>query len=126
MNKKAQNLNVTTIIIVILAILVLVILALSFTGGMTELWKKIVGTKQITFDQSDINLAIQKCQMYCEQSDYGSYCRFTAEPLKEEGKEIGPRCWEVAKLYDKKAYCYDGDTKINEEWCKKPENGYLQ
>lgn len=46
--KKAQQLNVTTIIILILAILVLVIVAVSYAGGWAKLWSRIASMFQQT------------------------------------------------------------------------------
>ena len=40
---KKASISIETIVIIILALIVLVIMAAAFSGGMAELWKKIVG-----------------------------------------------------------------------------------
>jgi len=73
MNKKAVELNVTTIIIVILAILVLVILALFFTGCMQNLWKRISGVAG-TYEEAEVTSARQLCTTFCAVNDEQSFC----------------------------------------------------
>jgi len=70
-NKKAVELNVTTIIIVILAVLALVIIALAFTGGMGKMWQTIVsfftGTSGLEARQvaQQCNLNIGESWFFC-------------------------------------------------------------
>ena len=73
MNKKAIEMNVSTIIIVILAILVLVILALYFTGGMTKLWEKITPKAQ-AWDTTKVEDARQACKLYCSAGNKDIFC----------------------------------------------------
>ncbi len=72
-NKKAIEMNITTIIVVILAILVLVILALYFTGGMKALWEKITGVSG-TYNEADVTSARQLCRTFCVVDDEQSFC----------------------------------------------------
>lgn len=82
MNKKAVEINVTTIIVVILGILVLVVLALYFTGGMKDLWGKMIGVR---YDVTDIEMARSQCSLFCSANDKISYCEhaFTIRELKD-------------------------------------------
>jgi hypothetical protein len=70
-NKKAIEINITTIIVLVLAILVLVVIALYFTGGMTSLWSQIIG-KKVAYTGSALDDAKNKCenlftvQQFCE------------------------------------------------------------
>jgi len=73
MNKKAVEMNVNTIIVVILAILVLVILALYFTGGMTNLWTKIM-PQVVPFEQTDVENARSACVLLCSAQAKTSFC----------------------------------------------------
>lgn len=68
MNKKAQGLPLTTIIIAILVILVLVIVVVFFLGGFRGITQKISGVFSKTISGSDLNFAIHTCQNYCDQA----------------------------------------------------------
>lgn len=84
MNKKAQGLNITTIIIVILAILVLVIVAVSFTVGMKEMVDKIkefFGMSTATSAEEAKNF----CDVWCSQEQYKTWCTYQFKKI-EEGK----------------------------------------
>ncbi|UZE93799.1 MAG: hypothetical protein IB618_03465 [Candidatus Pacearchaeota archaeon] len=89
MNKKAVELNVNTIIIVILAILVLVILALYFTGGIQQLWQKIIPIPG-AYSQTDIEQTRNACTLYCSAGDKTSFCthEFTIREMSD-GEVIG-------------------------------------
>ena len=63
MKRKAQQINVTTIIILVLAILVLLIVAISYTGGWTKLWQRITGTYK-AHGGLEISAAAQQCNVY--------------------------------------------------------------
>jgi hypothetical protein len=89
MNKKAVEINITTIIVVILAILVLVVLALYFTGGMRTLWGKITPVPG-AYEQTDVEQARNACTLYCGARDQTSYCthKFDIRTVSE-GKVTG-------------------------------------
>ena len=87
MNKKAVEMNVTTIIIVILAVIVLVILALYFTGGMQQLWQRITGVAG-TYDESEVASARQLCTTYCAINDEQSFCMTEFNLRKGDTTEV--------------------------------------
>lgn len=71
MNKKAQGLSVTTIVIVVLAIIVLVVLILGFTGGWGNLWERMKGF----FGGGDnVDAVIQACNVACTTEAKHDYC----------------------------------------------------
>lgn len=114
MNKKAVEVNVSTIIVVILALLVLVVLALYFTGGMKYLWSRITPVPA-AYSQTDVEYARSLCALYCSSRDKTSYCthEFTIRKNNEKGETISTE----------KHYCYDSVIKgFNEQECK--EAGY--
>ena len=63
MEKKA-TISIETIVIIILALIVLVIVAAAFSGGMAELWKKIIGVGKVT-GEIDIDTAKIRCDQVC-------------------------------------------------------------
>lgn len=75
-NKKAVELNVTTIIIVILAVLALVIIALSFTGGMSKLWEQIIGIWGGQTGVEEANL-VETCKFYITTDNKYGFCEAT-------------------------------------------------
>jgi len=110
MNKKAVELNITTIIVVILAILVLVILALYFTGGMKQLWQKITPAAS-AYDQTDLEQARNACTLYCSLNDKTSFCthEFSVRTKNDKGEITGTET----------KFCDDKDVKATgEQECK--------
>jgi hypothetical protein len=97
-NKKAVELNITTIIVVILAVLALVIIALSFTGGMSQMWEWI---SSIWGGQAGIQeaQAVATCNLYLKiPGDRYSFCCIEQE-IRGRGKITCPtlaqaRGWE--------------------------------
>lgn len=72
-NKKAVELNVSTIIVVILAVLVLVVLFLSFTGGMAKMWEQISSLWQPS-KEIEVSNAISTCNLYMGLVTKSSFC----------------------------------------------------
>ena len=64
---KRGAISIETIIIIILALLVLVIVAASFTGGMNQLWKKIIGISE-TAELDSLSTAVVRCGDICRDS----------------------------------------------------------
>ena len=85
MNKKAVELNVTTIIIVILAILVLVILALYFTGGMKFLWGQITPVPG-AWDITQASQARTACTLLCSAQQKTEFCNYEARIDRKDDK----------------------------------------
>lgn len=97
-SKKGAELNITTIIIVILAVLALVIIALSFTGGMNQLWEFISGIFGGQAGMQEAS-AVANCNFYLNlPNDKYSFCCSTQE-VRGRGvvtcKDLGiARGWE--------------------------------
>jgi len=72
-NKKAQEINITTIIIVILAVIALVVLVLGFTMGWNQLWQKVTGGQNTT-QGSTADWKVAECNNKCAISDNAGYC----------------------------------------------------
>jgi len=105
MNKKGA-LSIETIIIIILALIVLVIIAAAFSGGMTELWKKIRGVQEVsTFTNKD--LAIQSCNVACSLKQEDSFCN---RPINVEEAGVPKTYNNCAQLLGKPC---EGLTKPN-------------
>ena len=71
-SKKAQEINITTIIVIILALVALVILVLGFTLGWGNLWAKITSWQNAT--GSATAYKISQCKAACASNDAVTYC----------------------------------------------------
>ena len=79
-DKKAQEINITTIIIVILAVIALVVLVLGFTMGWNQLWQKVVGGQNVT--QGTVkDWQVADCNAKCSSNDVGGYCNAGCDKL---------------------------------------------
>lgn len=83
MNKRGQEINITTIIIVVLAILVLVIVAAAFTGGMKEMIDKIKASLGM-YQASDTEEAKNMCDVWCSQGLTDTWNSYTFKKLAED------------------------------------------
>ena len=72
-NKKAQEINITTIIIVILAVIALVVLVLGFTMGWNQLWQKVTGAQNVTQGTS-ADWKVVECNNKCSVNDKDGFC----------------------------------------------------
>jgi len=81
---KKGSISIETIIIIILALLVLVIVAAAFSGGMKQLWEKVMGIGSTTTELT-LEEAQAKCTSICGTSQ-SSFCT-AAFPIKD----LGPR-----------------------------------
>ncbi len=70
MEKKAQNITITTIVIIVLALVVLVVLIVGFTGGWSNLWGRISSF----FGGSNVDSVVQACQVACASNSKYDYC----------------------------------------------------
>lgn len=80
MNKKAQGLSITTIILIILGVAVLVVLILGFALG----WDKILPWIS---PSNNVNQVVQQCVTACSTGDNYGYC-YAAKTVKVESGEI--------------------------------------
>lgn len=74
-DKRGITISMPTIIITILSILVLIIVALSFTGGMTQLILKIKQVSGIAVsEEAATDLARQQCESWCSAGREKAFC----------------------------------------------------
>lgn len=91
-NKKGQALSMQTIIIIILAIVVLVFIVLHFTGGLQQLWGRIIGE----YSQRDIEAA----RIACGYKSVESFCTEPYSLYNQRTKEY------------KDVMCYDSPLNV--------------
>lgn len=70
MNKKAQSLSISTIVIIVLAVIVLVVLVLGFTTGWGNLWGRISSF----FGDSNVDSVVQACNVACTTESRYDFC----------------------------------------------------
>jgi hypothetical protein len=88
-NKKAQELSITTIILIILGLVVLVVLILGFTVG----WGNI---KSWIAPSNNVNEIAQQCAIACSTGQEYSFCSekriLKANDLPDKVKEVENTC----------------------------------
>jgi len=72
MVSKEGSISIETIVIIILAVLVLVIVAAAFSGGMKQLWDKIIGISQTT-SEVELSVAQAGCAQLCSPVKLPAY-----------------------------------------------------
>lgn len=80
MEKKAQNLSITTIILIILGIIVLVMLIVGFTKG----WS---GIKDWIAPSNNVQQIVSQCGVACSAGQKYDYC-FVKRELKSEDENL--------------------------------------
>ncbi len=71
MNKKGQNITISTIILIVLALIVLVVLVIGFTGGWGNLWGRITS---FFGGGTNIDTIVQSCQLACTTQAKYDFC----------------------------------------------------
>jgi len=93
-NKKAVEINITTVIILVLAVLVLVILGMFFSNTMGDLWKKITKTSN-AWDQTDVENSLNACKIRCGAQDKDYFCNHEFQVHTTGSTTTTPKkCWE--------------------------------
>lgn len=67
-NKKGVELTLNTVIIAILVVLVLIVIVGFFLGGTTKAKNTIADIFSASVAGSDLSLAVQQCENFCEQA----------------------------------------------------------
>ena len=83
--KKAQNITVSTIIIIVLALVVLVVLIIGFTSGWGNLWETITG---IFPSSSNVEKVVKSCQVACTTNSVYDYCSLKRTIRWQETEKI--------------------------------------
>ena len=86
-NKKAIEINISTIVILILALLVLVLLALAFTGGLEGLWNILRGQGAI----ADVSTQRTICEGWGERDFCTRQAGIYNPNIKKNEQKY---CWE--------------------------------
>jgi hypothetical protein len=120
-NKKGQEMSVTTLILIVLGVVLLVVLILGFTMGWESLWSKI----NIFGGGSSIETVIQSCKIAASSDATYSYCS-EFKKIKVGGQTEYVNCADsrVAGALDKTLPCEDNVVEgyckgLSESLCKK-------
>jgi hypothetical protein len=88
-NKKAQEMSVTTIILIVLGLIVMVVLILGFTMG----WGKI---KEWIIPSNNVASIVNSCKIACGTSQTYGYCFEKRELKSKEGDLKDVTCYSLA------------------------------
>ncbi len=89
-NKKAQELSVTTIILIVLGLVILVILILGFTAG----WNNI---KEWISPLNNVGTLVNQCKIACSTDQQYDYCYLKRELKSKEEKSKDVTCYSLNK-----------------------------
>jgi len=89
-NKKAQELSVTTIILIVLGLVVLVILILGFTMG----WDNI---KEWISPLNNVGTLVNQCKIACSTDQNYDYCYLRREVKTKEETSENVTCYSLNK-----------------------------
>ena len=90
-NKKAQNISLTTILLMVLGVVVLVLLIWGFSSGWSNMWDKIV---TYIGGGSNIDAVRQACALACSAQNVYDYCEL--ERTIKYGKKVN--AWDGEKM----------------------------
>ena len=112
LNKRGQNLSITTIVVIILALLVLVVMAIIFTGGTATLQDTLRNIFGGSTAGTDIELAKSQCDNLCQLANPGNnpgntgYCKATFNIKQSDGSVLKSQtCMQIGVLCDKISSC---------------------
>jgi hypothetical protein len=89
MNKKAQGLPISTIILIILGIVVLVAIVLGFSMG----WEKIIPWLK---SDNNVDVVVSQCRVACTTRNTYDFCT-AKRNIIIEGNEIEASCKEYSQ-----------------------------
>ena len=108
-NKRGQQMSLTTIILIVLGIAVLVFLIFGFSTGWNNMWSKIT---ELSGGSANVDDVIRGCEVACAQNSVDQYCRYErtmkfgemrnvtlANTTKLEMKEVKGSCKVLSTNY---------------------------
>jgi len=90
LNKKAQGMSITTIILIVLGLVVLVVLILGFTQG----WSKILPWIS---PSNNVNEIMQKCSLACSIGNKYDYCSAKRDLVLEDKTIKDTTCYVLSQ-----------------------------
>ena len=96
-DKKAQGMSITTIILIVLGLVVLVVLILGFTTGWSNM-------KDWVVPSNNVQAIVDKCNIACATGSTYDYCTTLRELKAEGGVKVTKDCWDLANLEAYNAY----------------------
>lgn len=130
-NKKGQEMSVTTLILIVMGVVLLVLLVLGFSMGWTNLWAKI----NIFQGGTTLDSAVQACKISVSSDASASFCEFKLVTIDGVKQYVNCQDSSIASKLDKnlgcspdadKVFCQSldqsvakyQDTKVNSKTCK--------
>ena len=92
MNKRGQQMTLTTIIAIVLGIAVLVFLIFGFTTGWNNLWDKVTNYGG---GSSNVDTIVQACDIACSTGSEYNYCTLNRTLKTGVGDPIPGSCNEL-------------------------------
>ncbi len=113
-NKKGQEMSVTTLVLIVIGVVLLVMLILGFSMGWQNLWGKI----NVLGGGSNVVTVIEACKIAATSDSTYSYCsEFKKVTIGSETRYFNCEAPEVLSGLDKKLTCGTGDKDPVKVYC---------
>jgi hypothetical protein len=107
MNKKGQEMSVSTLVLIVIGIVVLVMLILGFSFGWQNLWNKI----NILGAGSSVDTVVESCKIAATSDLVNSYCdEFKKVKIANQNMYVNCQYSAVVSKLDKNLACPSGDA----------------
>ena len=102
MNKKGQEMSVTTLILIVLGVVLLVMLILGFSMGWQNLWGKI----NIFGGGSTVESVLESCKLATETESVFTYCNeFKKVTIDKKTQYVNCEAFQIINQLDKRLKC---------------------
>jgi hypothetical protein len=109
-NKKGQEMSVTTLVLIVIGVILLVMLILGFSMGWSNLWGKI----NILGGGGGVETVIQACQIAATSDAASSYCDdFKQVTIAGVKQHVNCQYSDVASKLDKSLTCSAGNAEAS-------------
>ncbi len=109
-NKKGQEMSVTTLVLIVIGVILLVMLILGFSMGWSNLWGKI----NILGGGGGVETVIQACQIAATSDAGSSYCDdFKQVTIAGVKQYVNCQYSDVASKLDKSLTCSAGNAEAS-------------
>lgn len=103
MDRKGQEMSVTTLILIVLGVVLLVLIVLGFSMGWTNLWAKI----NIFQGGTTLDFAVQACKISALSDASASFCEFKLVTIDGVKQYVNCRDGRVSERLERVLNCDD-------------------
>lgn len=94
LQKRGQEMSISTLVLIVLAIVVLVLVIIGFTGGWQNLWDRITN---VGGGKANVQTIVQACQIACTSNSQYDYCTAQRSITLANGNKNVVTCNSLAR-----------------------------